>query len=340
MKNTKVFIQDSTLRDGNHAVQHQLSSADVANYCKLAEKANIPAVEVGHGNGLGASSFQVGFSKTSDAEMLKIARKCLKKTKLAVHCMPGFATIDRDLSQAIDLGADIIRIGTHCTEADIAEKHIGFARKKGLDVTGSLMMSHMVSEKKLAEEAKKLEDFGANGVSLYDSAGSYLPNDVENKISFLVSQVNLSIGFHAHNNLGMGIANSLTALQSGALILDASIRGFGAGAGNAQLEVLVAVLEKLKINSGISLYGILDCAEFAEETFVKKLPVISPDSVMSGLNGVFSGFNKHVRRLALQFEVNPRDIIVELGKRKVIGGQEDIIVQVAHELKEKSKKSA
>lgn len=329
---TDVLIQDSSLRDGNHAIRHQLGTDDIATYCRLADTAGIPIVEVGHGNGLGASSFQVGLAKISDKEMVQTARDTLKSTKLAVYSMPGFSTIDRDLGPAIDMGADVVRVGTHCTEADIAERHIKYTAKRGIEIVGSLMMSHMVDKYELADQAKKFEDYGATGVSLYDSAGAYLPDDVTDKISHLKETLSIRVGFHAHNNLGMAIANSVAAVNAGATIIDGSIRGFGAGAGNAQLEVLVAVFGKLGIETGIDLYGVLDCAELAESTFVKEIPTISPDSVVSGLAGVFSGFSKHVKRLAGQYNVDPRDLIVELGKRKVVGGQEDLIVQVAHDL--------
>ena len=324
-----VIIQDSTLRDGNHAIRHQLGSEDVASYCRAAELAGIPILEVGHGNGLGASSLQVGFVKIKDEQMLKIARQNLNNTRLAVHVMPGFATIERDLRPALDIGVDIVRVGTHCTEADISERHVQFAAKNGVEVVGSLMMSHMVDKHRLLEEAKKFQDYGASGVSLYDSAGSYLPAEVKEKISFLVENLKIKVGFHAHNNLGMAIANSIAAVNAGARIIDGCIKGFGAGAGNAQLEVLVAVFEKLGIKTGIDLYKVLDCADLAEEAFVKVAPTIKPTSIVSGLAGVFSGFSKHVDRIAEQYGVDPRDVFFELGRRNAVGGQEDLIIEVA-----------
>jgi 4-hydroxy 2-oxovalerate aldolase len=328
----KITIQDSTLRDGNHAIRHQLGTDEVASYCRAADLAGIPILEVGHGNGLGASSFQVGLARLPDAEMLKIARANLKKTKLGVHIMPGFATVNRDLVPALDLGVDVVRVGTHCTEADIAERHIQFAAKRGVEVVGSLMMSHMADKHRLLEEAKKFQDYGASGVSLYDSAGSYFPADVKEKISFLRANLKMQVGFHAHNNLGLAIANSITAVEAGATIIDGCIKGFGAGAGNAQLEVLVAVFEKLGIQTGIDLYRVLDCADLAEESIVKETPTIKSISIVSGLAGVFSGFSKHVDRVAQQYKVDPRDVFFELGKRNAVGGQEDLIIEVAASL--------
>lgn len=326
-----ILISDPTLRDGSHAVQHQLTLDQIAIYSRAAETAGIPIVEVGHGNGLGASSLQVGESLHSDLEMLRTARANLKKSKLGIHVIPGFATIKKDLEPVIDM-VDVIRVASHCTEADITARHIGYAKNMGKDVYGVLMMSHMASADILVEECMKMESYGADGVILMDSAGAYLPSDVKEKIGAIVSKISIPVGFHAHNNLGMSIANSITALEAGALILDGTIKGFGAGAGNAQLEVLIAVLEKMGYSTGIDLYGILDAADIAEKELVKTQPTIKSLSIVSGLSGVFSAFSVHVNRISKEFNVNPRDVFFELGKRKIVAGQEDIIVEVAIEL--------
>jgi 4-hydroxy 2-oxovalerate aldolase len=333
----KVKIQDSTLRDGNHAIRHQLSVKDIGQYCQAADNAGVPIIEVGHGNGLGASSLQIGISLASDTEMLKEARKNLTSSKLAVHMIPGFATIEKNLAQALELGVDVVRIGCHCTEADTTKRHFEYTVKHGAEAVGSLMMSHSVSKEVLLTEAKKMQGYGATGISLYDSAGSYLRNDVAEKISYLNSNLEIDIGFHAHNNLGMAIANSVTAVEAGASIIDGCILGFGAGSGNAQLEVLVAVFKKMGIETGIDLYGILDCANLASNTFVKEKPTIKTTGIVSGLAGVFSGFSKHVDRIAKQYDIDPRDIFFELGRRKVVAGQEDLIIEVATNLKTKRK---
>jgi 4-hydroxy 2-oxovalerate aldolase len=329
----KVYIHDVSLRDGSHAISHKLDKSQIIAYCQAAEAAGVPSVEVGHGNGLGASSIQIGLSRLEDVEMLSIARENLIKTKLAIHVMPGFATINKDLKRAFDIGVDLVREACHCTEADITERHIAFARERGKEVIGALMMTHMASKEILLEEALKMQSYGAEGVVLYDSAGAYLPHDVNEKISFLVANLNIPVGFHAHNNLGMAIANSLTAVESGARIIDGAIRGFGAGAGNAQLEVLVAVLQKMEYETGISLYKILDAAELAQDKILEEIPSIKNLSIISGLSGVFSGFAKHVSRLAKEYDLDPRDIFIELGRRKVVAGQEDLIVEVALDLK-------
>ncbi len=336
-KVTKVLISDPSLRDGNHAVSHQLSAAQIASYCRSADAAGIPIVEVGHGNGLGASSLQVGLSKTDDETMLRTARENLANSKLGIHVIPGFATIQRDLSRAVDWGVDVVRVATHCTEADLTERHIRFCRSNGKTVFGVLMMSHMISKEMLTEEARKLENYGAEAVVIMDSAGHYLPADVKERIECLLEGLAIPVGFHAHNNLGMAIANSVAAMESGATILDGCSRGFGAGAGNAQLEVLVAVLHRMGVETGIDLYRMLDTADLAERDLLKEMPGITSLSVVSGLAGVFSGFSKHVRRLAEEFDLDPRDIFFELGRRRIIAGQEDLIIEVATELAARKK---
>lgn len=333
IKNRKILISDPTLRDGNHAVSHQLNVEQIKVYCRAVDAAGVPIVEVGHGNGIGASSLQVGEATLDDKTMLIVARENLKKSKLGIHVIPGFATIERDLKPAIEYGVDVFRIASHCTEADITERHIGFCRSEGKTVFGVLMMSHMADREILAEEARKMQAYGAEGVILMDSSGNYLPTDVTEKVSFLLDNLDIPIGFHAHNNLGMGIANSLAAVQAGASIVDGCSRGFGAGAGNAQLEVLVAVLSRMGYDTGINLYKILDAGDVAERELMKLVPTISSVSIVSGLSGVFSGFLKPVERIAKEFDIDPRDIFFELGKRKVVAGQEDIILEVAKELK-------
>lgn len=332
---SSILISDSTLRDGSHAVSHQLNSHNISIYAAAAEAAGIPIVEIGHGNGLGASSLQLGESLISDMEMLKNARNQLVNSKLGIFVIPGFATINKDLSMAIAMGVDVVKVAAHCTEADITERHISYARQKGKEVYGVLMMSHMASKETLIEESHKMELYGAEGVILMDSAGAYLPNDVHEKVSALVSNLTIPIGFHAHNNLGMAIANSVTAVEAGATILDGTVRGFGAGAGNAQLEVLVAVLDKMGYRTDIDLYKILDAADIAEKEMIKVIPTIKSESIVSGLSGVFSGFLKPVNRIADKYGVDPRDVFFELGRRQVVAGQEDLIIEVAMKLAQK-----
>ena len=330
-----ILISDPTLRDGNHAIGHQLSAEQIQAYCIAAEAARIPVVEVGHGNGIGASSLQLGESRCPDHIALKTARDALKNTKLGIHCIPGFATIEKDLKPAIDLGVDVVRVASHCTEADLTDRHIRFASNAGKIVYGVLMMSHMVSKEELAEQAKKMESYGAEAIVFMDSSGHYLPTDVSSRVSTLIKTLTIPVGFHAHNNLGMAIANSIAAVEAGATILDGCARGFGAGAGNAQIEVLVAVLERMGYHTGIDFYKLLDASDLAEKSLIKDLPTIKSTSIVSGLSGVFSGFMKPVERVSKEYGVDPRDLFFELGRRKIIAGQEDLIIEVAADLRSK-----
>lgn len=339
MNNSNVLIIDSTLRDGSHAIRHQFDAKTIKAYARGAEKARIPVLIVGHGNGLGASSLQLGISKLPDGKMLKIARSQLKRTKLGAFLIPGFGTIKNDLEPAIECGIDVLMVASHCSEANITRQHIAYARAKNLTVFGVLMMSHMLDAEGLLEQAKLMQNYGANGVILMDSAGASLPQDVEKKVSLLYSH-KIDVGFHAHNNLGLTIANSIVAVKSGAKIIDATSRGLGAGAGNCQLEVVVAVLLKMGYKLDLDLFQLMDNSDKIISRVMLKPQVISAASLTSGLAGVFSGFVPHVRRAAERFGVDERDILIELGKRKIIAGQEDSIVDIAANLKQKKKISA
>jgi len=332
-----ILISDATLRDGNHAVNHGITTEQIAVYCKAADAAKIPIVEVGHGNGIGASSLQVGLSACTDKEALSIARENLINSKLSVHVIPGFATIKDDIIPALDLGVDIVRVASHCTEADLTQRHIDLVRQRNKTVYGVLMMSHMVSSKVLLEQAKKMEAYGAEGIIFMDSSGHYLPENVTKRVKTMINGLSIPVGFHAHNNLGMAIANSIAAADAGATMLDGCARGFGAGAGNAQLEVLVAVLQRLGYKTNIDLYQLLDASDKAELELMETVPYIKSLSIVSGLAGVFSGFLKPVERIAKELNLDVRDIFFELGRRKVIAGQEDYILEVASNLAQRKK---
>lgn len=331
----KILISDPTLRDGNHAVRHQLKLQDFAAYCAAADDAGVPIVEVGHGNGLGASSALVGECAHSDQEILTVSRENLKNSKLGIHVIPGFCTIKSDLKAAIDLGVDVFRIASHCTEADVTKRHIEYVRNQGKTAYGVLMMSHMAPPSQLLEESKKMESYGAELVIIMDSSGTYVPKDVTERIKTLANGLKIPVGFHGHNNLGLAIGNSIAAVEAGAYMIDGTIRGFGAGAGNTQLEVLIAVFNRMGIETGINLYKLLDAADLAEKTFNPVPAFSSPISVVSGLAGVFSGFAKHVISISALYGVDPKDVFVELGKRKAVAGQESLITEVAQELSNK-----
>lgn len=325
----QMLFFDSTLRDGSHAVGHKLSAENIREYCKQIDSAGLHTVIVGHGNGLGASSLQVGLSAIPDAEMLKSARKELKNTKLGAFLIPGFGTIHDDLEPAIDLGVDLFCVAIHCTEADVTRQHIEYLRKKNRGTYGILMMYHMAPKERLLEEALKMQSYGAQGVILMDSAGASTPEMVAETVSYLAQNIQVKLGFHAHNNLGLAISNSLIAIQNGALIIDGTLRGFGAGAGNCQLEALAGLLSKMGILTGLDLYKMMDVSDNIVSKMMNKPQEISSISLISGIAGVFSGFASHVKKAAERFGVDPRDIFMELGRRKMVAGQEDFIVDVA-----------
>ncbi|MCM1944775.1 MULTISPECIES: 4-hydroxy-2-oxovalerate aldolase [Streptomyces] len=328
----RVLLYDASLRDGHHAVRHQLDGGQLRAYASAADAAGVPMVEVGHGNGLGASSLQVGQARLGDDEMLSIVREALRDSRMAVFMLPGWGTT-ADLERAIAHQVDVVRIGTHCTEGDLAERHLGFLREQGVEAQAVLLMSHMATPERLARECARLVEFGANAVGIMDSSGHYLPADVTERVAAMREAVDVPVMFHAHNNLGMAVANSVAAVEAGADILDACARGFGAGAGNTQLEVLVPVLERMGFATGIDLYGLLDAADLAERELMPAPPAIDSVSVVSGLAGVFSGFKNRVLDIARREDVDPRDVFFELGRRQAVAGQEDLIVEVALGLK-------
>lgn len=327
-----IMIFDSTLRDGQHAISHQLTVEQVRQYCREIDKAGEYVVIVGHGNGLGASSVQVGLSAATDASLLESARQELKKTRLGVFLLPGFGTIKNDLAPALQIGVDLVCVASHCTEADVTKQYISYVAEQNKEAYGILMMYHMTTKERLLEEAKKMISYGARGIIIMDSAGASTPALVKETISYLVENVSVPVGFHAHNNLGMAVAHTWMALEAGARIVDGTLRGFGAGAGNCQIEVLMALLKKMDYTIPVDLRILMEVSDRVVASFMKKAQEIDSVSIASGLAGVFSGFSLPVKRAAAKFQVNPIDIFIELGKRKVVGGQEDMVVEVALEL--------
>lgn len=328
----RLLFFDSTLRDGNHAVKHQLSKDAIEDYCLSMDGSGVHTIIVGHGNGLGASSLQVGISLLNEEDMLNTAKKNLEKTKLGAYMIPGFGTIHDNLEPAINRGVQVFEIGCHCTEADTTRQHIEFLRKKEKETYGVLMMSHMASPEKLLEECKKMESYGANGVILMDSAGAFTIDMVRRTISKLYEGLQIRVGFHPHNNMGIAVANAYLAIEEGATIIDGTLRGFGAGAGNCQLEDLIALLEKSGKKTGVNLYKLLDTSEQVMPSLMTKEMGQDAISIVSGQAGVFSAFRTQVLKAAEEFQVDAKDILVEVGKRKAVGGQEDIIVEVAEQL--------
>ena len=326
------MLFDSTLRDGNHAVKHQISRDAIEDYCQGMDRSGVHTIIVGHGNGLGASSLQVGLAAVDEQTMLRTARENLEYTRLGAYMIPGFGTIHDNLKPAIEAGVELFEIGCHCTEADTTRQHIDFLRKCDKEVYGVLMMTHMASPERLLEECQKMQSYGALGVVLMDSAGAYTLEMVKRTISTLYNGLKIHIGFHPHNNMGMAVANAYVAIQEGATIIDGTLRGFGAGAGNCQLEDLVALLEKSGVRTGIDFYRMLDVSEQIMPGIMEKDMGQDPISIVSGQAGVFSAYRVQVLRVAKEFGVDPRDILVELGRRKVVAGQEDMIVEVAKKI--------
>jgi 4-hydroxy 2-oxovalerate aldolase len=329
----KIIITDSSLRDGNHAVKHTISLDSIKRYCQFADQAGIPIVEVGHGNGLGASSLLIGQSPYTDDQMLTTARENLKTSKLGIHIIPGIATVKKDIDRAIDIGVDVYRIATHCTEATLSKSHIEYLKTRNKTVFGVLMMSALADIDTLVENAKYMEEYGAEAVIIMDSTGTYLPNDIIQRIFELKSALKIDIGFHAHDNLGLATANSLIAAQCEATYIDACIRGFGAGAGNAHLEMLIPVLEKSGFEMGIDFQKVIIEADKVMDYLVPTAPISTPVNILTGLNRLFSGFEKPIIKASKLFGIEYSSLIFELGNRKLVAGQEDLILEVAQKLK-------
>jgi 4-hydroxy 2-oxovalerate aldolase len=324
-------LYDVTLRDGNHALRHTLSQKFVAQYCKLADNSNVWAVEVGHGNGLGASSFLVGKSIEKDVDLLAAARPNLLNTKLAVHAIPGFATIKKDLVPALACGVDVFRIATHSTEATTAQKHIEFLRNKGAIVHGVLMMSHMNDISGLILQSQLMHSYGATAIILMDSAGYFVPKEVHERVDAIKNSIEIEVGFHAHNNLGIAISNAAEAIKSGASIIDGASMGLGAGAGNAQLENIVSTgIRNQSFNFELSSF--LEMSKIVESEYGDRLPLINSSSVQSGMAGVFSGYAPFVKLISEEFGINPNNLWGEISKRKLVAGQESMVREIAQDL--------
>ncbi len=326
-----VRITEVALRDGSHAIAHQFTIEHVTNIAKALDQANVPYIEVSHGDGLGGSSLQYGLSLTNEMELIEAAASVVTNAKIAVLLLPGIGTMN-ELKQAAKLGAKMARVATHVTEADVAPQHIALAKELGMETVGFLMMSHMVPPNKLVEQAKLMESYGADTVYVVDSAGALLPEEVRERIRALKEELTINVGFHGHNNLSLAMANTLIAIEEGATRIDGSIRCLGAGAGNTQTEVLVAVLDKLGIKTGIDIYKMMDIAEDLVAPILEKPQEITKDGLVLGYAGVYSSFLLHAQRAAKKFGIDSRDILLELGKRKVVGGQEDMIVDVAADI--------
>lgn len=330
LKDKKVTLHDMCLRDGMHAKQHQITVEQMVQVASALDEAGMPLIEVTHGDGLGGRSINYGFPAASDEEYLTATVKAVKNAKISALLLPGIGTIDH-LKMARDCGIGTIRVATHCTEADVSEQHIGMAVEMGLDTVGFLMMTHMISAEEIVVQAKLMESFGANCIYCTDSAGYMLPDDVRERISLLRAELKpeTELGFHAHHNLSLGVTNSLIAIECGANRVDGSVAGLGAGAGNTPLEVLVAVLDRMDVNHGTDLYKMMDVAEDIVTPMMDQIIRIDRDALTLGYAGVYSSFLLFAQRAAKKYNLSSRDILVELGRRRTVGGQEDMIEDLA-----------
>lgn len=335
MAERKITFVDTTMRDGSHAVRHSFTKEQVSQIAARLDKCGVPLIELSHGDGLGGSSYTYGFSKTDEFTLMEAAAKEIKNGRLTVLLLPGIGTI-ADLKQAKACGAKAVRVATHVTEADVSAEHIYAAKELDMMAVGFLMMVHTAPVERIVEEAKKMESYGADYINLADSAGYLMPDDVKERITAVREAVNIPVGFHAHNNMGLAIANSLIAVQSGADFVDGTLRGLGAGAGNAQIEVLAGVMKRNGYETGLDFYGLMDLAAEVVEPIMLRPQTIDNGSLMLAYTGVYSSFLLHVYDAAKKYSLDPRDILVELGRRKMVGGQEDMIIDVAYQLTQKA----
>ncbi|CBL46290.1 dehydrogenase TesG [gamma proteobacterium HdN1] len=336
-KGKKVLLHDMCLRDGMHPQRQKISIEQMIEIATGLDQAGVPMIEITHGDGLGGASVNYGFPAASDEEYLAAVIPKLTQAKVSALLLPGIGTLD-DLKMAANVGVHCIRVATHCTEADVSEQHIGLSRKMGLDTVGFLMMAHMVSPEHLLEQAKLMESYGANCIYCTDSAGHMLPNDVAARVSILRQHLKpeTEVGFHGHHNLALGVANSMAAVTAGANRIDGSAAGLGAGSGNTPLEIFAAVMDMAGADlMGVDIFKLMDVAEDRVVPIMDHVIRISREALTLGYAGVYSSFLLFARRASAKYGVPAQQILLEMARRKAIGGQEDLIEDVAMEMAKK-----
>ena len=326
-------ITDSTLRDGSHAMRHQFTTEQVRAVVHALDSAGVQVVEVAHGDGLGGSSFNYGFSRVDEFELIAAAVQEARQARIAVLMLPGVGTVHH-LQKARDVGASVARIATHCTEADTSIQHFGAARELGMETVGFLMLSHRIGPAELARQARIMVDAGAQCVYVVDSAGALVLGDAQARVQALLDEIGrqAQVGFHGHQNLSMGVANSVLAYQSGAKQIDGALCALGAGAGNSPTEVLAATFDRLGIKTGVDVQGVLAAAEDVVRPVIPRLPWMDRSSIVQGYAGVYSSFLLHAERAAERYGVPAHEILQRVGEAGYVGGQEDMLIDIALQL--------